>query len=414
MRWTSRQHLEMARHLDQKAKLATGTKKARLAGLAAAARVLATTYVERRSSNPAEAGQFDVEVYRQAFPKFNAAVASLPGDCVDTLTVVRALVKHLAGIGLDADEIRHLKPYAKQFINDLIACRRPSMQQAAAKYWNEIAESQLLRTEWAQQMFPLPQEDMDLAMENEEKRLIRETSNPVLASAYLKIMPLLWESAAISSYLKENPSLRAAIPPIESIAEATMIASMDFRLAKRELVQLAEMLKDPPRPNGALSLANSIIDNYKASARKPVRHRIEASWIAEALFRPSFDSETMVRVTADSSSTIMELTSAESFVGPPFTHKTVVAPSCALQFWTKLDAMLATPLHIERNIGFDGITIEVDCRTPAGSAIFDTWSPASSTQVGRLVGLIYDLTRETSSAASAIECLKRLHGYLRH
>lgn len=403
----------MARHLDQKAKLATGTKKARLAGLAAAARVLATMSVERCSSNPAEAEQFDVEGYRQALPNFNAAVASLPGDCVDTLTIVRALVKHLAAFGLDADEIRHLKPYAKRFINDLVACRRPSMQQAAAKYWNEIAESQPLRTEWAQQMFPLPQEDMDLAMENEEKRLIRETSNPVLASAYLKIMPLLWESAAISSYLNDNPSLRAAIPPIESIAEATMIASMDFRLTKGELVQLAEMLKDPPPPNRALSLANSIIDNYQASARKQVRHRIETPRIAEALFCPSFDAKTLLRVIAEPNCTILELTSSESIVGPPFTHKNVVTSNCASRFWTKLDELLAAPFDFEHNIGFDGITIKVDCRTPAGQKHFEVWSPKPTSHAGMLVGLIYDIAQEASTAPAAIRCLENVRSYLR-
>ena len=84
------------------------------------------------------------------------------------------------------------------------------MHQAAARYWNEIAETQPLKTEWAQQMFPLLQEDMDLALENEEKRLFRETNNPRVASAYLKIMPLLWENRAISNYLKDNPSLRGA------------------------------------------------------------------------------------------------------------------------------------------------------------------------------------------------------------
>lgn len=287
------------------------------------------------------------------------------------------------------------------------------MHQAAARYWNAIAESQPLKTEWAQQMFPLPQEDMDLALENEEKRLMRETSNPVLASAYLKIMPLLWESAAISSYLKDEPNLRAAIPPIESIAEAVMIASKDFHLTKGELVKLAEMLKEPPAPNRALTLANSIIGNYRSSVRRQNRHRAETPRFAEALFRPSFDPEILVRVTADSNSTIIELTSAESFLGRPFTHKNVVAPSCALGFWTKLDAMLASPFDIESRMGLDGAAIKVDCRTPVGSTNFEVWSPVSTTHAGRLVGLIYNLAREASSAASAIECLDHLHSYLR-
>jgi hypothetical protein len=71
----------------------------------------------------------------------------------------------------------------------------------------------------------------------------------------------------------------------------------------------------------------------------------------------------------------MELTSAESILARRFTHKNIVAPNFALQFWTKLDAMLLAPFNIEETIGLDGIWIEVDCRTPAGSANFEVWSP---------------------------------------
>jgi hypothetical protein len=120
------------------------------------------------------------------------------------------------------------------------------MHQAAARYWNEIAESQPLKTEWAQQMFPLPQEDMDLALANEEKRLLRETNNPVVASAYLKIMPLLWENEAISNFLRDNPNLRVAMPEIVSISEAILIARKDFQLTTPEMKKLAEMLRKKP------------------------------------------------------------------------------------------------------------------------------------------------------------------------
>jgi len=289
------------------------------------------------------------------------------------------------------------------------------MHQAAARYWNEIAKSQPLKTEWAQQMFPLPQEDMDLALENEENRLFRETNNPILVCAYLKIMPLLWENVAISNYLEDNPSLRVAIPPIESIPEAILIARKDFHLTTRELMKLGEMLKELPTPNMALSIATSIISDYRASVRNRPRYRdrAESPRIAEALFRPSFQPETLLRVIADSDHTTMELTSAEHNFAPRFTHKNVVAPNCALQFWTELDAILAAPFNIEETYGFDGITIKVDCRTPAGSANFEVWSPETTTHAGRLVGLIYDVAWEASSVASAVECLERLHVYLR-
>lgn len=120
------------------------------------------------------------------------------------------------------------------------------MHQAAAKFWNQIAESQPLATEWAQQMFPLPQAQMDKALDREEQRLTRESNDAVVASAYLKIMPLLWERVAISKYLLANPSLRMAMPPIETIAEAVQIARKDFHLTTPQLMKLSEMLKRTP------------------------------------------------------------------------------------------------------------------------------------------------------------------------
>ena len=120
------------------------------------------------------------------------------------------------------------------------------MHQAAAAYWNQIAESQPLKTQWAKQMFPLPQDQLDLALANEEKRLKKETSDPVLASAYLKIMPLLWERTAISNFLLANPTLRVAIPPQESLSEALITARKDFRLNAPQMSRLSEMLKQTP------------------------------------------------------------------------------------------------------------------------------------------------------------------------
>jgi hypothetical protein len=135
--------------------------------------------------------------------------------------------------------------------------------------------------------------------------------------------------------------------------------------------------------------------------------------IAEALFQPSFDPEILLRVIADSNGTILEFTSAEHNFARRFTHKNTVAPNYALRFWTKLDAMLAAPFNIEKTFGFDGTTIKVDCRTPAGSANFEVWSPKPTTHAGRLVGLIYDVAREASYVTSAVDCLERVYGYLR-
>lgn len=120
------------------------------------------------------------------------------------------------------------------------------MHQAAATFWNQIAETQRLATPWAKQMFPLPQDQLDKALANEEARLTRETNDPVVASAYLKVMPLLWERTALSNFLRANPTLKIAMPEIDTIGEAIRIARADFRLTTAQLTKLSEMLKKMP------------------------------------------------------------------------------------------------------------------------------------------------------------------------
>ena len=120
------------------------------------------------------------------------------------------------------------------------------MHQAAARYWNEIAQTQHLKTEWAQQMFPLPQKELDAALELEEERLTRQSNDRQVASAYLKIMPMLWENEAISKFLNANPSLMNAMTPVQSLHEALMVARKDFRLTNGQMTKLKQMLSATP------------------------------------------------------------------------------------------------------------------------------------------------------------------------
>jgi hypothetical protein len=120
------------------------------------------------------------------------------------------------------------------------------MHQAAAKYWNQIAETQPLATPWAQQMFPLPQTEMDLALQMEESRLVKQCGDRVVVAAYLALMPLLWERTAISNYLLENPELQAAMPPLESLSEALRVAAMDYPMTGSRLKKLQLLLEKKP------------------------------------------------------------------------------------------------------------------------------------------------------------------------
>ena len=119
------------------------------------------------------------------------------------------------------------------------------MHQAHAAVWNEIAETQTLKTKWAQQMFPLPPAALEEALAREEARIAKKAGAQV-AAAYLKVMPLLWEKAAISKFLRENPETSAALPPIETANEAVLMAERDFSLTIPQKRRLLALLRTEP------------------------------------------------------------------------------------------------------------------------------------------------------------------------
>ena len=119
------------------------------------------------------------------------------------------------------------------------------MHQVSAAIWNQIAESQPLATEWAEQMFPLPESDLDKAMEMEEARLEKK-ADPVVVAAYLRVMPLLWERVAISNFLQEQPNLRHALPTVEDASEAVLMASRDSNLTASQKRRLHALLQEKP------------------------------------------------------------------------------------------------------------------------------------------------------------------------
>jgi hypothetical protein len=120
-----------------------------------------------------------------------------------------------------------------------------AMQQAGATVWNEIAETQALRTTWAQQMFPLQADDLDEALALEQERLTEEAGDPLIAAAYLRVMPLIWEAPAIKAFLAEtgpNP----ALPQIETAQEAAQLASLDYPMTTKQIMKLHSMLQIEP------------------------------------------------------------------------------------------------------------------------------------------------------------------------
>ncbi|WP_342729879.1 hypothetical protein [Bradyrhizobium sp. B117] len=320
----------MAKHLDAKASLATGEKKARLSGLAAVGRLLAEKAIEQERLS-LEEPELDADKYRQAVPYLNAAVAHLPPGCTDPRTIVKAIVGHLASMGLDEEEILHCKPYVKRFTKDMINRQTPSRREVLGR-----------------------------------------------------------------------DSQQATGSPLQNIAEVLEVPDKDIDLAEEVLAIPAKMLKNPP-----------ILGSYPCPSQHQSR-RVETLWIAEALLRPSFDAETLLRVIAEPNCTIVELSSAASLFEHPFTCREIVAPDEAARFWAELNAIMAGPFDINGRMGLDGITIKVDCRTPAGQKRFQVWSPEPTSHTGMLIGLIYDLAEEASNAPAAIQCLERLRSHLRN
>lgn len=120
------------------------------------------------------------------------------------------------------------------------------MHQHPARVWNRIAETQDLQTEWAEAMFPLDQAEMDAALEREAEALADELGGARLASAYLTVMPLLWEARAISAAKASGEPLMQGLTPMETVQEAVIAASRDYALTTREQKRLEAKLRMPP------------------------------------------------------------------------------------------------------------------------------------------------------------------------
>ena len=121
------------------------------------------------------------------------------------------------------------------------------MFQAPASVWNQIAETQDLKTDWANLMFPLPQDQLDLAMENELQRVKGETGSPVVAAAYLLTMPLLWEVEAIRNWQEQTGQVLPSLPILETVPQAMAVARGDYLLDQPEAEILRRMLLLEPR-----------------------------------------------------------------------------------------------------------------------------------------------------------------------
>lgn len=121
------------------------------------------------------------------------------------------------------------------------------MHQVATRVWNEIGETVPLKTDWAKQVFPLPDEMMQTALADEESRLTEAGFDPMVSAAYLLAMPLLQERDAIAQFKANHPEMSGVLPEIGAVDEAVLLASQEFPLDDSQKRQLQMLLQRPPR-----------------------------------------------------------------------------------------------------------------------------------------------------------------------
>lgn len=79
--------------------------------------------------------------------------------------------------------------------------------------WNNIARTQQLRTPWARRAFALDNQQM-AELEDADYLVLKEKVGYAVASGFIHVRPLFFESVAISRYVENHPEFRSALPEI--------------------------------------------------------------------------------------------------------------------------------------------------------------------------------------------------------
>ena len=120
-----------------------------------------------------------------------------------------------------------------------------SLNSVATPIWNEIAETQELRTEWGKMAFRLDHEKQVDLVEQEYEALLKRGVSEEAAKAVMDMKPLLLENLAISRHIQRTESLhlRNALPEVTTISEAVMLATAEDSLTASQQQELSRLLK---------------------------------------------------------------------------------------------------------------------------------------------------------------------------
>lgn len=123
------------------------------------------------------------------------------------------------------------------------------MYQVPASVLNEILANQPLKTQWAENLFKLDQDELLEALESQADALEADGVPDPVILAYQKIAPVLVEQEAITAFIEQtgNMELRASLPDVTTPDEAAMVMTEEHRLAPEHAGQLLDMLERLPR-----------------------------------------------------------------------------------------------------------------------------------------------------------------------
>lgn len=118
------------------------------------------------------------------------------------------------------------------------------MLQVSPVIWNEIAATQNLVHPEMRRLMSLPQDQLPKALDALAKTQESAGASPRATLAYATVAPLLLENQAISRYIqmKDNDSLRASLPELTTVDEATSLATQEYRLNGLDQKSLKKLL----------------------------------------------------------------------------------------------------------------------------------------------------------------------------
>ena len=118
------------------------------------------------------------------------------------------------------------------------------MRHLPQAVWNKIADQPEMKQETLKTLFKMTPESLDLALDEQAERLTKSGHEDKVILAYQTVIPLLLENQAISAYLikTDDLALRQALPEIQTVNEALLVAQKEYRLTVKQNQSLQQLL----------------------------------------------------------------------------------------------------------------------------------------------------------------------------